>query len=283
MNLDPRLTPARPDLAAEHLRGTVQAARFVAPTALVVTLPVAPLTAAPEPEAPCVSQLLYGEVFWACESTGDWAWGQSALDGYVGYLPRLALEPQAAAPTHRVRQPLAHVYPAPDLKTRPIGMLPLGARVAAGGSGAWAALATGGHVYAAHLAALDAAEADWVAVAEQLLGAPYLWGGRSAMGIDCSGLVQLALQAAGRDCPRDSDMQAAGLGRSLKPGAQPRRGDLIFWRGHVGVMLDRVRLLHANAHAMAVSIERLDAAVARIAASGGGPVTRHARLGEARP
>jgi cell wall-associated NlpC family hydrolase len=129
-----------------------------------------------------------------------------------------------------------------------------------------------------HLALLDRPAADWVSEAERLLGAPYLWGGRTPMGIDCSGLVQQALHGAGHPCPRDSDQQARALGRALDAGTPPRRGDLLFWRGHVGVMLDGSRLLHANIHHMAVAVEPLAEAVARIEGNGGGPVTRHARL-----
>ena len=182
-------------------------------------------------------------------------------------------------PTHRIAQPITHVYPAPALKTRPIGWLSYGALVRVEGAAAgFKALSTGGFVLAPHLARREAAAADWVAEAERLLGAPYLWGGRGSTGLDCSALVQLALQAAGCDCPRDSDMQEAELGRTLAQGTAPERGDLMFWKGHLGIMLDATRLLHCNAHHMAVAIEPLDAVQARILDAGEGPVTRHARL-----
>jgi len=142
----------------------------------------------------------------------------------------------------------------------------------------FAALSSGGFVPGPHLARREAATEDWVAEAERLLGAPYLWGGRGSTGLDCSALVQLALSAAGRGCPRDADMQEAELGRTLAPGTPPERGDLMFWKVHGGIMLDATRLLHCNAHHMAVAIEPLETTRARILAAGDGPATRHARL-----
>ena len=276
---DQRRTPARPDLAAAHLKGEVAAERYAEATPLAVSVALAPLTARPDNEAPLATQLLYGEGFAAYENSGDWAWGQAESDGYVGYLPSACLMPAGPAPSHRVAQLITHLYPAPALRDRPIGWLSYGALVRVEGAEAgFAALSTGGFVPAQHLASRQAPATDWVAEAERLLGAPYLWGGRAPTGLDCSSLVQLALQAAGRDCPRDSDMQAAELGRTLAPGEAPERGDLMFWQGHVGVMLDATRLLHCNAHHMAVTIEPLETARARILAAGAGPVTRHARL-----
>lgn len=279
MNMDPRRTPARPDLAAAHLEGAVEAARYAEPTRLAVSLPVAPLTRRPEAEAPMESQLLYGEAFAAYEHDGEWAWGQAEDDGYVGYLPRAALAPAEATPTHRVGALITHVYPAPSLMARPLGWLTYGALVrVAGVEAGFALLATGGHIPVQHLVPRAHRAADWVAEAVRFTGVPYLWGGRAPTGLDCSGLLQLALAAAGRPCPRDSDMQEAELGRALRADTPPRRGDLIFWKDHVGIMLDGRRVLHANAHHMAVAAEPLEAARARILANGGGAVTRHARL-----
>ncbi len=279
MTLDSRRTPARPDLAAAHLKGTVEAGRYAEATPLAVSVPLAPLTARPDGEAPLATQLLYGERFAAYENNGDWAWGQAEGDGYVGYVPGACLMPAGPAPTHRVTQPMTHVYPAPALRARPIGWLSYGALVRVeGAETGFAALSTGGFVPAPHLAPRGVRAADWVAEAERLLGAPYLWGGRGPAGLDCSALVQLALQAAGLECPRDSDMQEAELGRTLAQGTPPERGDLMFWKGHQGLMLDATRLLHCNAHHMAVAIEPLETARARILAGGEGKVTRHARL-----
>ena len=279
MTLDSRRIPARPDLAAAHLKGEVEAERYAEATPLAVSVPLAPLTARPDGAAPLANQLLYGEGFAAFELDGEWTWGQAESDGYVGYVPRACLMPAGPAPTHRVALPMTHVYPAPALRARPIGWLSYGALVRVeGAETGFAALSTGGFVPAPHLAPRGMPAADWVAEAERLLGAPYLWGGRGPAGLDCSALVQLALQAAGRDCPRDSDMQEAELGRTLVPSTPPERGDLMFWKDHVGIMLDANRLLHCNGHHMAVAIEALETARARILAGGEGKVTRHARL-----
>ena len=290
MTLDRRRIPARPDLAAAHLKGAIEAERYAPAVPLVVSTPLAPMTAQPSGDAALDNQLLHGERFAAYEQAADWAWGQlvsggeGESDGYVGYVPSACLMPAGPAPTHRISQPLTHVYPAPDMKTRPVGWLSYGALVRVeGAETGFAALSTGGFVPALHLTPRDEPAADWVAEAERLLGAPYLWGGRAPTGLDCSALVQLALNAAGHDCPRDSDMQEAELGHTVDPGTTPQRGDLMFWKTHVGIMLDATRMLHANAGQMAVTIEPLAAAARRILAAGEGPVTRHARLDAAAP
>ena len=277
---DRRLTPARPDLAADYLKGKVEAKRFAAARRMQAGVPVVPVTARPDAEGAIDTQLLFGEPFDLYEEDGGWAWGQCPLDAYVGYVPAACLEMPGPEPTHRVAEPLAHVYPEPAFKSRPGGVLPYGARVAVAdeGDARFAALAIGGFIAKRHLASLAAPARDWVAEAERLIGLPYLWGGRSAMGLDCSALIQLALQAAGRECLRDSDMQEATLGKTLPEGTKPERGDLLFWKSHVGVMVSPTRLLHANIHHMAVAKEPLAPAVRRIEKGGDGQVTRHARL-----
>ena len=280
---DPRLTPARPDLAAAHLEGIVKAPRYVVARPMRVAVAMAPLTALPDTDAPLGSQLLLGEAFDVYDTAPGWAWGQSVLDGYVGYVPDCCLGPPGAAPTHRVTLGQALIYPRPDLRSRPVGAAPLGARLTIAEIGhAFCALADGGHIPTPHLCPVDRPSRDWVAVAQGFLGAPYLWGGRSAAGIDCSGLVQVARQASGHDCPRDSDMQAAAPGEDVAAGALAR-GDLVFWKGHVGIMATPLQLLHANAHHMAVVSEPLARAEARIAAAGGGPVTARLRWPGAPP
>lgn len=275
--LDPRVTPARPDLAAENLRGAVEAAAYAPGREMRVAIPVAPLTAAADAYGELTSQLLFGETFIAYEIDRGWAWGQAALDGYVGYTPEADLMPAGEPATHRVRDLQALVYPEPEVKTRPIGALPFGARIGVTSEeGAWAALDVGGWAPAVALTPAGASATDWVAEARRLIGAPYLWGGRSPAGVDCSGLIQIALQAAGRDCPRDSDQQMA-LGREAK--GAPRRGDLVFWKGHVGAMTGPKTLLHANAHHMRVAEEPFETARARIAAGEYGEVVALRRLG----
>ena len=283
MKADRRLTPARPDLAARHLAGSVEAARFADPTPCRVTAGTAPMRAAPDPAAPFDTELLHGEEIAVYEVSGPWAWGQSALDGYVGYVPAPSVAASGAlAPTHRVATLWANLYARPVLKSPPFAALPFAARVAiAEERDGFARIAPESWVSLGQLAPLDAAgdnsAPDWVAVAERFTATPYLWGGRSPAGLDCSALLQLARQSAGHACPRDSNMQAA-LGRALDTGEELCRGDLIFWRGHVAIMLDGQRIVHANGHHMATVVEPLTDATARIEAAGGGPVTRRARL-----
>jgi cell wall-associated NlpC family hydrolase len=271
-----RLLPARRDLAAAHLRGRVEAARFVEGEPRRVTAAVLDLTMSPEPGAELATQLLHGEGFTVYEDRDDGlAWGQSAGDGYVGYVPAAGLgAPRPAG--RRVTALWAQVYPRPEVRARAVGELPFMAEVAvSGGSGGFAGLDGGGYVAAAHLAPVAG---DAVDQALRFVGVPYLWGGRSARGIDCSGLVQLALAAVGIAAPRDTDMQQALLGGELEPDAALRRGDLVFWKGHVGMLADAGTLVHANAHHMAVAAEPFTAALARIAASGGGPLTARRRV-----
>lgn len=278
---DARLTPARGDLADVALRGVAEARRYAAPARHVVVRGRAGLHRDPCPAAPFDTVLLFGEPFRVLEMTNGWAWGQSVLDGYVGYVPSRALAPAPAdPPDHAVWAMACHLYREPRLKQAPAGILPFAARVrVARRRDGYAEIAAGLWAPAPLLRPLASPEPDWVAVAQRFDGVPYVWGGRSASGIDCSGLVQLALQAAGRDCPRDTDMQEAVLGRTPDADTPHARGDLVFWNGHVGIMTDSQTLLHANAHHMATVSEPLAEAIARIEAAGEGGVTRRARIG----
>ena len=256
--IDPRVTPARPDLAAAELEGRVEAARYVVGEARQVVAPTAPLSFTAAADARLESELLFGERFTVYEDKAGWAWGQSALDGYVGYVPAVTLGPWEGRATHMVAVPHTHLYPAPAVKTRARFGLGLGARLRiVDEADGYSRLQSGDWVYARHLAEIDAPEPDWVATALSLTGTPYLWGGRSADGLDCSALVQLALQRADRDCPRDSDQQAAALGAPVETDdlMTLRRGDLVYWPGHVGIVLGDGRLLHANATWMQVVAE----------------------------
>jgi len=268
---DPRITPARPDLAAKALEGKVEAARYVEGRLREVIEPQAPLRAEPRSDAALLTETLKGERVTVYDGNGEgWAWGQLASDGYVGWLPENALAAPGPAPTHKVAALRTHAFPGPSIKMPPLEALPLGARLAiARMEDRMAVTHTGAYVPASHLVPLDQNEIDFVAVAERFLGTPYLWGGKTALGLDCSGLVQVALTACGMSCPRDSDMQEQALGVAVA--ADPpalRRGDLIFWKGHVAIVRDAAHVVHANAHHMAVAIEPVAEAVARIRKAG---------------
>jgi cell wall-associated NlpC family hydrolase len=267
--LDPRIHPFRPELAAKHLQGQVAAQRFVEGTRHTVIEPIAGLRCAPSHEARLDTQALLGESVVVYEMTDEgWAWGQCEVDGYVGWLSANALGPSGPAPTHKVIVPRSLGFPGSDIKLPPVITLPMGAKLTiVRQNERFTVTANGWHLPAAHLAPIKTKQPDFVAVAESLLGAPYLWGGKTSLGIDCSGLVQIALQAAGITCPRDSDMQELALGKSSLL-ADLRRSDLIFWKGHVAIARDGETIIHANAHHMMVAIEPTAAAVARIKATG---------------
>ncbi len=280
-SFDARLTPARPDLAAAHLRGKFEAAHFVEGRKMRLRAEIADLRRAPTVEAPIDTQVLFGEAVTLYDEHEGWAWVQLASDNYVGYMSRDALAEEESAPTHGVIVNRTLVYPGPNMKLPLQGALPRGAALRVSETIGDFARIGGGFVFGAHLAPLPDAAADFVAVAEDYLGSPYLWGGKTSLGIDCSGLVQIALAAAGHAAPRDTDLQEAALGRALPFDdklEQLRRGDLVFWKGHVGIMRDPRTLLHAHGHHMLVVSEKLAEARTRIRQKGGGEITSVKRL-----
>ncbi len=275
-DLDPRLTPARPDLAARFLEGRVTAERFVDGTPGRVIEGLVPLRRAPRPDVGLETEALMGETLVIYEEDSEgWSWVQLDRDGYVGWMPSYSiLKGPAPTPTHRVSALRTFVYPAPSIKEPPLHWLSLGTRLSvlreidvAGRR--FAVTAEGGAVVANHLVPVEVHESDPVALAERFLGTPYLWGGRSSLGLDCSGLVQTVLDACGVAAPRDADMQERALGEpiGLDP-AEWRRGDLLFWPGHVALVRDGSSFIHANAWMMAVGIEETASGLARIAAAG---------------
>jgi cell wall-associated NlpC family hydrolase len=231
----------------------------------------APLRRHPSPDAPLDTEALKGERVRVEEvSPEGWCRGTLEADGYAGWLPENALAAPGPSATHKVRVPRTLVFPGPSIKLPPIEALSLGCRLAlARLEGLFAVTHSGGYIPARHLTPLDTFAPDMVAVAEAFLHVPYLWGGKTSLGLDCSGLVQLALAACGLPCPRDSHMQEAALGMALPPDlSAPRRGDLLFWKGHVAIARNPETLIHANAFHMAVAIEPIAQAVERIAAAG---------------
>lgn len=266
--LDPRLNPYRDDLAAEYLRGQIEAPRYVEGTTYRIAVSHVPLRRKPAADAPLETEGLFGERATVYEEKDGWGWAQ-LQDGYVGYLPMEGLRTDPAEPTHRLTVLRSYLYPKPDIKTPPLDLISMNALFAVEGrEGPFLKLSSGGYVFGRHAKSIETAAEDYVAVAETFLGTPYLWGGKTSLGLDCSGLVQLSLHAAGLQCPRDTDMQRGALGEQVEDLADLRRGDLVFWPGHVGIMRSTITLLHANAHHMAVAAEPLEDAKARIASEG---------------
>ncbi|MBO6754910.1 MAG: C40 family peptidase [Roseibium sp.] len=286
LKLDRRRHPVRPDLAARAYQGKVEAARFVDGTKRTVIADRLAFRAHPRLDAGIDTEALYGEEITVFEETPDgWAWGQLSTDGYVGWFSTGGIGAHIGW-SHRVSALRTFRYPGPDLKHPPLGALSLGSRVRAERETVtrglvYAELADGSFVVAKHLTPMDRLIDDWVTVAEQFLETPYLWGGRSSLGLDCSALVQLAAAEAGLAVPRDSDMQAAEAGTAVFPDDLDAlmRGDLVFWTGHVGIVQGPNRMLHANGYTMTVASEPLKAAVDRILASEFGAVTGVRRLG----
>lgn len=278
--LDRRIHAFRGDLADRRLEGRVEAERFVEGRAMRIGAPSTPIRRQPRFDAPIDSEALMGERVLVFEDTIEgWAWVQLETDGYVGYVSSDVFVPEPPAPTHRLSVLRSFLYPAADMKLPPTGALSIGAQFAVAGEAEtrglrYLLLAGGGAVVARHAVALDAApEPDFVAVAERFLGTPYLWGGRTSLGLDCSALVQLSLAAAGIAAPRDSDQQAASVGVPIaaEGAGSLQRGDLIGWKGHIGIVRDPETLLHASGFHMQVVAEPLAGAMDRIAASAGPP------------
>lgn len=277
---DARLHAFRSDLADARLKGEVAADRFVAGRPARIAASIADLRKAPRPDAGVNTQVLFGDDVLVFEDAEGWAWVQAERDGYVGYVADNLVGPREHAPTHIVSVPRTFLYPGPDLRFPVSGQLSMGSTVTVTGSAEtrgthYALLPSGQAIIAAHLRPVAAVAQDYVAVAEGFLGTPYLWGGVSGFGIDCSGLVQLAMRMTGKDVLRDSDMQAASIGKVLEPGPDfsgLRRGDLVFWKGHVAIMTDAENMVHANGHTMLVSREGLKEAVDRIGYLYGGPM-----------
>lgn len=269
---DPRLTPARLDLAAKYLEGKIKAARFVEGDEFEISRPLAPLRAAPSADATLLTQALKGERVTIYERGREgYAWGQLKSDGYVGWLLDDALAKPGDKPSHKITALRTFGFPGPSIKLPPAETLVMGALIKVmREDGPFALTPEGWYVPRQHTSPIEAHVDDFVALAERFVGTPYLWGGKSSLGIDCSGLVQVSLNAAGSQCPRDSDMQQGSLGASLGPAesANLQRGDLIFWKGHVAIARDGETIVHANAHHMATVIENTREAVARIKAAG---------------
>ena len=271
--LDPRLNPFREDLAAASLQDQVRAPRYSEGELRQVAAPVAPVRVAPRWDAPLATEALSGELLTAYDFREGWAWVQLHDDRYVGYMPVDCLSGMIEENTHRVMARLTYLYPAPDMKRPPVTKLSFSCTVTPIGKleGRFAELSRGGFIFADHLVGIRDRARDFVRVAERFVGVPYLWGGKTSLGIDCSGLVQIALHAAGVPCLRDSDMQMASAGEPIDPTNLEaiQRGDLLFWKGHVAIAQSPDWIIHASGHHMEVVNEPVRRALERTAESHG--------------
>lgn len=274
--LDRRVNAIRGDLADIALAGRYFAPHYSCPQSLSLLATRTAIRAKADHGSAAVSELLHGELFQAIDVAGGWAWGYSAHDHYVGYVPAALLGVPVAA-THLVSAPAALIFAEANIKSPELGRLPMGSRLAGEVEGAFLKLPNG-FVHLRHLSPVGMLQDDPVAIAERLIGAPYLWGGRSSDGLDCSGLVQLCLSFCGTAAPRDTDQQMAALGQEIGSGEALRRGDLIFFPGHVGFMADARTLVHANAFWMQVTAEPLADVVARLAENQAQPVLARKRI-----
>lgn len=264
---DPRVTPLRNGVAATSLEGTVAADQFSDGVEQAVKTPFLDLTTEVG-DTSLASQLLFGERFvvYGYDADSGKVWGQATADGYVGYVDPGGLA-DPGPHDGMVTTSFAPVYAAANIKSKPLFILPFGSHLPLARHDDAFFATLGGFIHGRNM---TAPAGDLVDVASQFLGTPYLWGGRTPAGLDCSALIQLAVLAHGQSCPRDSDMQWCDLGEVLLEGADLRRNDMVFWQGHVGIMADAEMLLHANAHHMAVVSEPLSVVKDRIEVAGEG-------------
>lgn len=272
---DRRLFPANDRIAHVSLQGQLERVAFVKGTRKSVIAPTVDLLAGPD--GAIDRQMCFGETFEVLEDHEGFSFGRTLSDGYVGYIDSTQLGPERQA-THRVASFGAHLYAKPDLKTRPIMPLPFGAQIKGGPHQADFVETPNGFVFSRQLEPITQVHSDYIETAERFIGVPYLWGGNSNWGIDCSGLVQMVLQLAGIPCPPDSDMQEDQVGTKLDVTARLKRGDIVFWKGHVGLMQSATQIIHANGFHMSVTSENLIAVLKRIEAAGCGRMTSSKRI-----
>ncbi len=258
LKLDPRVTAMRPDLAASSLEGQVTAARYSEGTEYQLVHGLTNLHSGPDSKSTLSSQLLYGEHFTVYEISDGWAWGQATRDDYVGYCRADALSPDLFPTTHHVTNLCSHIFTEPDPKSPPKGQVFMMSDLSVINeipTKGFVQLADGNWIFAPHISKIHGT--DPVSEALKFLYTPYIWGGKCSSGIDCSALIQIAFAAVGISVPRDSDQQAKVIGTQLSDEMIPQKGDVAFFPGHVGFMLDDMHLLHANVHHMRVSIDPL--------------------------
>ena len=271
--MDQRFQAYNERVAAIDLKSDIDHHNFVHPECCQISVPVCDLL--DEPNGDRQRQFLYGASVDVFEDVAGWAFVRQHSDGYVGYVKAAALS-SYSNPTHYITNPLTHCYRDADFKSPDIFQLPMQSSIRVHEHKDRFGRTDLGWIPLTHLKPLAEKAPDIVTEAQKFLGVPYLWGGNSALGIDCSGLVQVACSACGIKAPADSDLQRAALGEHVN--GDMTRGDLLFWKGHVALVHDAGHILHANAHAMAVTLEPINDAIKRIEKSGDGPIIAHKRL-----
>ena len=273
--MDPRVTPANETVACSTLKGKIKHANFVEAKNYQVNVPFVDLLGSPDGKRN--RQLIYGSKVKYFGAAKGWAFIQNTYDNYVGYVPESTIASETQK-THIVTAPLAHVFMEPNIKSKNIEILPLAARVSGEMIGNGFLETELGWISVSQLKRKTELSKDPVEVSKLLQNAPYLWGGNTTLGIDCSGLIQISLLLCGIDCPGDSDQQMNTLGQNIDIGSPRKKGDIIFWKGHVAWALNERQILHANAYHMATVIEEANEAIERIKKQDNNSVIAHKRL-----